>query len=56
MSKRARLAAKLGHTAEAIRFYQHYLSLRSNPEAALVPERDRARAELARLNGERTHL
>lgn len=44
-----RLAARTGDRAGAIRAYEHYLALRSEPEPGLLPERDRIRAELARL-------
>ena len=48
-----RLAAQLGDRAGAIRAYEHYLALRSDPEPVLRPERDRIRAELARLKQSR---
>jgi DNA-binding SARP family transcriptional activator/TolB-like protein len=48
-----RLAARLGDRAGAIRAYQHYLALRSNPEAALRPQRDSIRAEVTRLKSAR---
>jgi hypothetical protein len=44
-----RLAVLTGDTAGARRAYQHYLALRSNPEPPLRAERDRVRAEVARL-------
>jgi len=47
-----RLAALTGDRAGAIRAYQHYLALRSNPEPSVQPEVDDVRAQLARLIGE----
>jgi hypothetical protein len=47
-----RLAARVGDTAGAIRSYQHYLALRSDPEPALKPETEQVRAELGRLLAE----
>jgi hypothetical protein len=44
-----RLAARLGDTTGAIRAYEHYLALRSDPEPGLRAERDRIRAEVDRL-------
>ena len=41
--------AALGDFRGAVRAYEHYLVLRSNPEPALVPATDTVRAELARL-------
>lgn len=46
---RARAAARASLTTEAIESYQLYLALRFHPEESLVPQRDSARAELARL-------
>ncbi len=46
------LAAEVGDTAGAIRAYQHYLTLRSDPDPRLRAETDEVRAELARLLGE----
>jgi hypothetical protein len=43
------LAAALGDVRGAVRAYEHYLALRSNPEPALVGATDSVRAELARL-------
>ena len=47
-----RLAALTGDKAGAIAAYQMYLRFRANPEPGLVPERERIKAELARLLGE----
>jgi len=44
-----RLAERVGDRDGAIRAYEHYLALRSNPEASLRQERDSIRAELARI-------
>jgi hypothetical protein len=49
LREEGRLAARLGDRAGAIRAYEHYLALRSDPEPVLRPERDRIRAELGRL-------
>lgn len=49
LREEGRLAAKLGDRAGAIRAYDHYLALRSNPEPALIPQRDSIRAEVNRL-------
>ena len=49
LREEGRLAARLGDSAGAIRAYEHYLALRSNPEPPLIAERDRIRAEVARL-------
>ncbi len=49
LHEEGRLAALTGDTTEAIRAYQHYLSLRSDPEPPLRPERDSVRAQVARL-------
>jgi tetratricopeptide (TPR) repeat protein len=48
-----RLSSQLGDRDAAIRAYDHYLALRSDPEPALRPERDRIRAEVARLKSGR---
>jgi len=47
--REARIAARLGDRRGAIRAYDHYLALRSDPEPRLVPQRDSARAEMNRL-------
>jgi len=44
-----RMAALAGNREEAIRVYEYYLSLRWDPEPALVPQRDSVKAELAAL-------
>jgi len=49
LREEGRLAARLGDHAGAIRAYEHYLALRSDPEPVLRPERDRIRAEVDRL-------
>ena len=49
LREEGRLAARLGDRTGAIRAYEHYLALRSNPEALLIAERDSIRAEVARL-------
>ena len=46
-----RLAQKTGDRAGAIRAYRNYLLLRSDPEPALVPQRDSVKAELAAIGG-----
>ena len=51
LHEEGRLAALAGDTTEAIRAYRQYLSLRSDPEPPLRPERDSVRAEVARLIG-----
>lgn len=52
LREEGRLAALTGDRAGAIRAYQHYLALRSDPEPGVKPEVDRVKAELARLVGE----
>lgn len=49
LREEGRLAALVGDTAGAIRAYQHYLALRSDPEPRLRPDIERVRAELQRL-------
>ena len=51
LREEGRLAAQLGDRNRAIRAYEHYLALRSDPEPALRPQRDSIRAELERLKG-----
>jgi serine/threonine-protein kinase len=52
LHQEGRMAAFTGDYEGAIRAYQYYLTLRSNPEPALRPQADEVRAELARLVGE----
>jgi hypothetical protein len=49
LREEGRLTALAGDTAGAIKAYQHYLALRSDPEPALKPEVERVRTELAAL-------
>jgi hypothetical protein len=49
LREEGRLAAAVGQRDVAIKAYQHYLTLRSNPEPALRAQADSVRAELARL-------
>jgi hypothetical protein len=49
LREEGRLAALVGDTAGAIRAYQHYLALRSDPEPRLRPDIARVRAELGAL-------
>jgi hypothetical protein len=49
LREEGRLAARLGDRAGAIRAWQHYLALRSDPEPTLRAERDSIRAEVNRL-------
>ena len=51
LREEGRIAALMGDRARAIRAYRHYLALRSDPEPPLRAERDRVRAELALLEG-----
>ena len=51
LREEGRLAALTGDRAGAIRAYRHFLALRPDPVARLRPDRDRVRAELARLEG-----
>ncbi len=53
LREEGRLAALTGDPIGAIRAYQHYLALRSDPEPSTKPEVDRVRAELARLRRDR---
>ena len=53
LREEGRLAARLGDRAGAIRAYEHYLALRSDPEPALIPDRDSIRAEVDRLKRRR---
>jgi hypothetical protein len=47
--ERGRLAAAAGDTSDAIRAYRQYVSLRAHADAALKPDLDNAKRELARL-------
>ena len=49
LREEGRLAARAGDRAGAIRAWEHYLALRSNPEPALRAERDSIRAQVDRL-------
>jgi len=49
LREEGRLAARLGDRAGAIRAWEHYLVLRSNPEPWLRPQRDSVQAELNRV-------
>jgi len=53
LREEGRLAASVGDTAGAIRAYQHYLALRSDPEPRLRPDIERVRAELGALTSRR---
>jgi tetratricopeptide (TPR) repeat protein len=48
----ARYAALVGDREGAVRAYQHYLTLRADPELALQPQVDAVRAEFEALQGE----
>jgi hypothetical protein len=52
LREEGRLAALVGDTAEAVRAYQRYVALRSDPEPALRPEVDAVRTELAKLEAD----
>lgn len=49
---RGRLAARLGDTAAALAAYEHYMRLRSDPEPAMIPERDLVVGEYLALSGQ----
>jgi eukaryotic-like serine/threonine-protein kinase len=49
LREEGRLAALAGHRERAIRAYQHYLTLRSDPDPALRPQVELIRQELQRL-------
>ncbi len=51
LREEGRIAALAGDRASAIRAYQHYLALRSDPEPSQKPQVEQVRAELARLVG-----
>jgi hypothetical protein len=52
LREEGRLSALTADTVAAIRAYRHYLALRRDPEAALRPEVEQVRAELAALLSE----
>jgi eukaryotic-like serine/threonine-protein kinase len=52
LREEGRLAALTGDTAGAIKSYQHYLVLRSDPEPSIKSEVERVRGELAALLAE----
>ena len=52
LREEGRLAAQLGDREGAVRAYEHYLTLMSDPEPSLQPDVEQVRAELARLVGE----
>ena len=52
LGQEGHLAALTGDREGAVRAYQHYLVLRSDPEPSVKPEVERVRSELARLLGE----
>ena len=51
LREEGRLSALTGDRSGAVRAYQHYLALRSDPEPALRPEVEAVRAELAKVAG-----
>ena len=53
LREEGRLAARLGDRKGAIRAYEHYLTLRSDPEPAFLPQRDSIQAEVNRLKRDR---
>ena len=53
LREQGRLSALIGDRERAIRAYQHYLALRTNPEPSLKADVEEIRAELAKLVGER---
>jgi hypothetical protein len=52
LREEGRLAALMGDTLGAISAYDHYLTLRTKPDPAVLPQVDSVRAELAALVGE----
>jgi len=52
LREEGRLAALTGDTAGAINAYQHYLTLRTDPDPVLQPDVDAVRSALAALVGE----
>jgi hypothetical protein len=53
LAKEGHLAERVGDTAGAIRAYEHYLALRSDPEPELRADRDSVRAMVNRLKRKR---
>jgi tetratricopeptide (TPR) repeat protein len=51
LREECRLAAAIGDQEDGPPACRHYLFLRSDPDPALVPQRDSVRSELARLEG-----
>ncbi len=51
LREEGRLPALTGDREGAMRAYRHYLALRSDPEPALIPQRDSVRVELEKLLG-----
>lgn len=49
LREEGKLAARLGYRAEAVRAYEHFLALRTDPEPVFRPQRDSIRAEVDRL-------
>jgi len=54
LRQEGRLAALAGDTAGAIRAYDAYLTLRTDPDSPFVPQRDSVLAERATLTRGRT--
>jgi serine/threonine-protein kinase len=52
LREEGRIAALAGDRADAVRAYQHYLALRSDPEPSQKPEVEQVRSELATLLAE----
>jgi hypothetical protein len=48
-----RVAALAGEREAAVNAYRHYLTIRRDPEPAMIPQRDSVEAELAALVGGR---
>jgi serine/threonine-protein kinase len=53
LREEGRLAELTGDSAGALRAYRHYLALRDDPEASVVPEVERVRAAVRRLGSEK---
>jgi hypothetical protein len=49
LREEGRLAALTGDRTGAIRAYQHYLALRTDPEPSLRPQVEQVRADLGQL-------